>query len=703
MTLFALITLSLCQIAWIVLGVLWVARRHDEIPLLISAVLFYVFTFRLWALLMGWTSPVNLTNFGFDPLDSRSALDVESIAILGQTVLLSIYMLAQRRRIDVPDRLASPELLGWLKPRVVALGVICILISLLARRSVGVQLASGRSMGFEVSSYLILFSLSLVGVAILIAALWKSRAFHTAGERFGASLLFVAIIYLTFQPSMRFQFLGWFVAVDNYLVFGPFLRASRSGAGIGLIGAVALFAVAGALRNAEEPTVELEQSAWERFAFAEDANMLDGFALLRQVYPEMLDYSYGGEHLEILARPIPRAWWPDKPVGGYMNKLGIITADSGFMLGISPSLFGSFYQEGGLVGVVLLSIIYGFGFGRLVSFSTRIVPLAGLLLRGILAAAIVPLLRGGDLPGIYAWFGMSFWPCLLLLWLGRHDFFARIPYRQQFADGGPVPMEHRQNRRAQFGVKNDSIAILFDQLGPYHWARLQAAARLFRVVAVETYAITREYQWDRIDEPRAFDRITLFDDVSDGRSPKRALLRQKMAKALCEADPEVAMIPGWGTPASLIALEWCLRNRRPAVVMSESNAFDEKRYAFTESIKRIVVSLFSAGLAGGQLQMEYLIVLGLPRDRVFTGYDVVDNEYFRRKAEEVRSHASEARRKYGLPEKYFLASARFVPKKNLPTLIRAYAHYRQVAGNLDNGQRTTAMDLGIWSFSVMDR
>jgi hypothetical protein len=397
---------------------------------LISAVLFYVFDFRFWALSLGWTSPVNLTNFGFDALDSRSALEAQSFAILGQSVLLSFYMLAQRRPIDVPGKLASPELLNWLKSRVIALSLVCIPVSLLARHSVGMQLASGKSMGFEVSSYLILFSLSLVGVAILIAALWKSRAFHTGGEKFLASLLFVAIIYLTFQPSMRFQFLGWVVAVTIILSSGLSFARRAQVLSIGLVGAVGLFAVAGALRNAEEERVELENSAWERFAFAEDANMLDGFALLRQVYPRLLDYSYGGEHLEILERPIPRAWWPDKPVGGYMNKLGIITADTGFTLGISPSLFGSFYQEGGLVGVVLLSIIYGFGFGRLVSFSTRIVPLAGLLIRGILAAAIVPLLRGGDLPGIYAWFGMSFWPCLLLLWLGRHEFFARIPSRQ---------------------------------------------------------------------------------------------------------------------------------------------------------------------------------------------------------------------------------------------------------------------------------
>ena len=115
---------------------------------------------------MGWASPTDLGNFGFDLIDSKSALDVQAIATLGETVLLSVYMLAQRRRIDVPRTLASTELLGWLKPRVVALGVICILISLLARRSVEIQIASGKSMSFEVSSYLSLFSLSLVGVAI---------------------------------------------------------------------------------------------------------------------------------------------------------------------------------------------------------------------------------------------------------------------------------------------------------------------------------------------------------------------------------------------------------------------------------------------------------------------------------------------------------------------------------------------------------
>src|SRR3954463_16504808 len=66
-------------------------------------------------------------------------------------------------------------------------------------------------------------------------------------------------------------------------------------------------------------------------------------------------------------------------------------------------------------------------------------------------------------------------------------------------------------------------------------------------------------------------------------------------------------------------------------------------------------------------------------DRIFKGYDVVDNEYFSGKAEELRSQESEVRQKYRLPETYFLASARFVEKKNLSKLIEAYAEYRRAS------------------------
>src|SRR6266478_5951135 len=112
------------------------------------------------------------------------------------------------------------------------------------------------------------------------------------------------------------------------------------------------------------------------------------------------------------------------------------------------------------------------------------------------------------------------------------------------------------------------------------------------------------------------------------------------------------------------------------VVMSESARTDETRARWREIIKRRIVRVYTAALVGGQRHIDYLVELGMPRERIFTGYDVVDNEYFRQRAEEVRSQRSEVRRKYGLAENYFLASARFIEKKNLTRLIRAYAEYR---------------------------
>ena len=419
--------LGLGQLAWILISTIWVWKRHDEVPLLVSVLLFYVFTFRFWAILQGWAAPANLTNFGFEPIGGADCLAVLGLGLLGETAWLTVYMLVQRRRVDLPSAVASPLLLDWLRTRVLLLAAGCIPLALFARELVRQQAMEGKSLGFEVSSYLGLFPLSLVGVAILLAALWKAGGLPTGGHRFLVLFLFALIGYLTFQPSLRFQFLGWFLAA--VIIFSSGYSFARRGMLVtsGLICAVALFALAGALRHSDDPEADLQQTVWERFAFAHDANMLDGFALLRQVYPDRLNYSFGGEHLEIFQRPIPRTWWPGKPVGGYMNKLGIITADTGFTLGISPSLFGSFYQEGGVYGVIILSALYGFGFARLVRYSVGLQPLSGLLIRGVACAGIVPLLRGGDLPGIYAWFGMSFWPILLVFLLKRREFFSKVP------------------------------------------------------------------------------------------------------------------------------------------------------------------------------------------------------------------------------------------------------------------------------------
>src|SRR5213594_1686483 len=229
-----------------------------------------------------------------------------------------------------------------------------------------------------------------------------------------------------------------------------------------------------------------------------------------------------------------------------------------------------------------------------------------------------------------------------------------------------------------------AVGVVFHHIGPYHHARLNVASDRLSVTGIEWSA--KGYDaWGAAEAPARYHKISLFSDVAD-RYPRSRQRREAFRWALEQANPDVVAVNGWNNFGSLAAANCCVRRQIPMIVMSESARRDEPRTWWKEIIKRRIVKLYSAALVGGQRHVEYLVELGVPQERIFTGYDVVDNDYFAQRAIEIRdSHlrrgyggqaAFEIRKKYGLPENYFLASARFIEKKNLTRLIRAYAEYR---------------------------
>lgn len=223
--------------------------------------------------------------------------------------------------------------------------------------------------------------------------------------------------------------------------------------------------------------------------------------------------------------------------------------------------------------------------------------------------------------------------------------------------------------------RKPAVAVVFHHIGPYHHARLNAAADRLSVTGIEWSA--KGYDaWGAVATPARYHKVSLFSEATD-HHPLKAELQRAFCWALEQANPDVVAVNGWNNFGSLIAANCCARRGIPMVVMSESSRQDETRTWWKEAIKRRIVGLYSAALVGGQRHVEYLVELGMPRERISTGYDVVDNAYFREKTDEIRNQNSEIRRQYQLPENYFLASARFIEKKNLTRLIRAYAKYCQ--------------------------
>jgi hypothetical protein len=317
------------------------------------------------------------------------------------------------------DQLSLKGFLTVFQIRIIVLFIIILIINFYAKRYFVLSyVAGGGGVAFG-GSYFVLFGFALGGVIPLIFLVFKN---YELKDQFLLKVFFGFVIglaaTLTYSSSGRFQFLSWSITAGIIFVGdkNPFYKMR-----IYLVGGLLLslaFGLAGVKRRTDVSQMSWFQKfslAWERNKSTEDATMLDGFMMVLQVYPQHLNYHYGSEHLEILYRPIPRSVWPGKPLGGYANKLGLNDNMGGGSVGISQSLYGTFYGEGGVYGIVIFCIIYAFFLDRLMVSSVRYNSDIRHLIKGTSIAAMVPLLRGGDLPGIYAFIGMTFWPVIFFI------------------------------------------------------------------------------------------------------------------------------------------------------------------------------------------------------------------------------------------------------------------------------------------------
>ena len=197
------------------------------------------------------------------------------------------------------------------------------------------------------------------------------------------------------------------------------------------------------------------------------------------------------------------------------------------------------------------------------------------------------------------------------------------------------------------------------------------------MVAVEFSGITREYAWDRIESGSSFRRVVGVPQ-GDIRQLAHREVRRCLRAVFDEIRPSVVAVNGWSAPDALAVLGWASERQVPVVMMSDTTSWDFRRSLVKEWVKRRLVGQAQAGLVGGAAHAAYIQKLGMPASSVFTGYDVVDNEHFLRMADHSRSCG----RPQHLPKRpYFLASSRFIPKKNLARLLEGFAVYRRTIGD----------------------
>lgn len=406
------------------IGVVQYFRKTDEFVLLLVAFFYMTGIMRYQAVMSGQSEWVQV-NYAINifHMDNELAIQALNLFFMGTFVFSICYIIFSEKQIRY-RYLDNDEIFSqFLKSKqklIVILYVVFLLISSVTNRlsSSGGDLALG-------GGYIFLFGFAIGGMIILFFLLLKNLPKKQTFQRIIYLVLLVGAAVASYNPTSRFQMLSWMVALI-FIIVGRFNKVTKGICYVvGGVAAILLFMIAGNARKWETRNGNFEtqvENAQKRMQEASDQNMLDGFMMVLQVYPQYLDYGYGSEHFEILLRPIPRAIWPEKPVGGYANKLHLndkLMEEGRGTVGISQSIYGTFYGEGGTLGIVIFCVIYAVFFKVMFNRTKRYHSDMRYVLHGIIFASTIPILRGGDLPGIVAFIGMSYWPVFLFLWMYR--------------------------------------------------------------------------------------------------------------------------------------------------------------------------------------------------------------------------------------------------------------------------------------------
>lgn len=415
-----------------VLTLLYFIYQSDEVPMLMAALYGINGLYRYFVVVInpnqrkvGWVVVAYSRNI-FE-LNEDLALKALNYFLLGTVVFIAAYILTKALIGPPKQKLDIKPMLGqfMLQKRSIIVGLFALINIAVFYSRVFLVTRYNEDASFNTStgvSYLLFLPFAIGGIIILMFLIWRSidqKVDPTSRLVFLGLMIFAA--WLSYNPGARFNFLSWVIALGIIAVGDRPIHFKVRLYTVGLFFLLVVYSIAGLARTPGAFLLPIEDQlamAYERLETAEDQNLLDGFMMALQVYPDNLDFQYGFQHLEILLRPIPRALWPGKPLGGYANKLGLNDFDDGshgLTIGISETIYGTFYGEAGVPGIVVLSFLYGAIFAWVMRRAERYSSDMRWLIKGMVIASLVALIRGGDLAGIVAFVGMSYWPVYIFM------------------------------------------------------------------------------------------------------------------------------------------------------------------------------------------------------------------------------------------------------------------------------------------------
>lgn len=214
-------------------------------------------------------------------------------------------------------------------------------------------------------------------------------------------------------------------------------------------------------------------------------------------------------------------------------------------------------------------------------------------------------------------------------------------------------------------MKSERHLLLWERMGDYHRARWKALSAWIggsQCFAADLGSADELYQWHQTDrDPNHAVLVNKPVEQVGGWEAFRAFRRLVLQKKITHVS-----IPGYGCPAYLLMLAWSRLTGRRVLMFAESWYPGS---SLADRVKGAMLRILTHRclVSGEKARSHFVERLKYPANRLQTGYSVVDNYHFLRKAgKENETLSSEEK----LPE--LLCVARFVTDKNLVMLIKAF-------------------------------
>lgn len=217
------------------------------------------------------------------------------------------------------------------------------------------------------------------------------------------------------------------------------------------------------------------------------------------------------------------------------------------------------------------------------------------------------------------------------------------------------------------------IVFLWENFGPYHLDRLDAAVKTFHgrahIVGIELASKSSTYAWAQAVETR-FERITIAKAAPHFFARPLRWQIPKLCRVLMKIGRADFFFCHYEQPAIFCAALFLRLIGCRVYIMNDMKYADFKRNVPREIVKTIFHFPYCGAIAAGRRSADYFRFMGIKERRIEIGYGAVS-----------LARLDQAIQNVELPTQImrpFIVVARFLPMKNITAILQAYRLYRDL-------------------------